>query len=197
MPPKVTVHIVDDDAALRASLAFLLETQGYDAQLHMSGEAFLDSPWVCSGSCVLTDVRMPGIDGLELMRLMSDQRPAPPVIIMTAHADVPLAVQALRAGALDVLEKPFDKTRLFEALALALAPGVTDTARAGQERIASLSGRERDVLHGIAAGKSNKTTALELGISPRTVEVYRAKLMAKAGVHTMAELMRFAVAAGF
>lgn len=194
---RPVIHVIDDDAAMRDSLAFVLDARGFEPRLHESGQAFLDGSWVRHDSCVLTDVRMPGVNGLMLIRRMAERGPAPPVIVMTGHADVPLAVEAVRAGALDVLEKPFDDNRLFEAIALALAAGRAPSDLVGVDRLIGLSGREREVLHGVAAGKSNKTIALELGISPRTVEVYRAKLMAKADVHTLADLMRIAVSAGF
>ena len=199
MPNRAIVHVIDDDASLRESLGFLLEVRGYEVRLHESGDAFLEVDLNCDEGrdrCILTDVRMPGLDGLSLMRCLGEEADAPPVIIMTGHADVALAVAAVRAGALDVLEKPFDNGHLFDAITAALE--ASNAGRRGPEtdRLKTLSKREREVLRSIASGNPNQVTARELGISPRTVEVYRAKLMAKAGVHTMAELMRMAVAAG-
>lgn len=199
MSPKAVVHVVDDDASLRESLAFLLDIRGYEVCLHESADGFLTDRRNSDGRdrCVLTDIRMPGLDGLSMIRRLQAEPGAPPVIVMTAHADVPLAVEAVRAGALDVLEKPFDNGHLFDSIATALDASRAQHAGSMPNRLDTLSGREREVLQSIAAGNPNKVTAIELGISPRTVEVYRAKLMAKAGVQTMAELMRVAVAAGF
>lgn len=194
------VHVIDDDDGLREALGFLLEVNGIDARFYVSANAFLDALPVPEG-CVLTDVRMPGLTGLELVRELKDRDAAFPVVVMTGHGDIPLAVEAMKAGVVDFIEKPFEDERLIGSLRSALAelrtgsePGAARAA--AQTRLAQLSPRERDVLEGVVEGKLNKQIAFDLSISPRTVEIYRANLMTKTGARNVAELMRIALAAG-
>lgn len=196
------VHVIDDDEAVRASLAFLLEMADLPARTYGSAPEFLlVAPTLPSG-CIVTDVRMPDMNGLELVRRLKDMEVKLPVIVITGHADVPLAVEAMRAGVVDFLEKPFDDTLLIAAIRSAL-DAQTRAAHHTIERARfeavfdSLSGREREVLQGVIAGKLNKVIAFELGISPRTVEVYRANVMSKTGAHGLSELVRLALIAGF
>jgi two-component system, LuxR family, response regulator FixJ len=195
---EAVVHVVDDDLAVRQSLAFLLASGGLAVRLHESASAFLEAVAEPSG-CVLTDVRMPGIDGVELLRRLKARGSKVPVIVMTGHADVPLAVEAMREGALDFIEKPFDDELLLKAIRGALARHEQQVeqdahSRHVAERLASLSDRERDVLEGLVAGHPNKVIAHNLGISPRTVEIYRANLMKKMGARSLSELVRLALA---
>lgn len=194
------LHVIDDDAGLRDALAFLLDVNGVNARFYESGNAFLTALPVEAG-CLLTDIRMPGITGLELVRELKNRGVDLPVIVMTGHGDIPLAVEAMKAGVVDFIEKPFSDDVLIAAIRAAferLKDGVEpDAARlAAEERLAPLSPRERDVLTGVVEGKLNKVIAYELEISPRTVEIYRANLMSKTGARNVAELMRIALAAG-
>jgi two-component system response regulator FixJ len=199
MPNKGLIHIVDDDDAVRDSLGFLLESAGYSTQLWPSAEAFLDGMGEEPAACLITDVRMPGLSGLDLVQRLNAQGFAAPVIVMTGHGDIPLAVEAMKAGVVDFLEKPIDDDLLMRALERApqnTGRGADDPERARMGlRFASLSPRERDVLAGVVAGKANKVIAADLGISPRTVEVYRAGLMTKTGAGSLSELVRMAVLA--
>jgi two-component system, LuxR family, response regulator FixJ len=194
------VHIIDDDAAMRDSVAFLLSATGLDVRSYESAQAFLQELPSVEGGCVVTDVRMPGIDGLELLRLLQEMGKGLPVIVMTGHGDVPLAVKAMRLGAADFVEKPFDDEIMIDAVRSALSSAASLPARnAGDEmssRIASLSRRERQVLGGLVEGQTNKEIARKFDLSPRTVEVYRAKLMTKMQANNISELVRFAVRAG-
>lgn len=197
---RLIVHVIDDDAAMRDSLAFLLDVNGFDARLHESAAAFLDAP-TADTDCVLTDVRMPEMTGLDLVRRLREDGRRSPVVIMTGHGDVALAVEAMKTGVVDFIEKPFSDDVLVAALRNAFASiqpeiEVGETRRVAEARLSTLSPRERDVLEGVVAGKLNKVIAFELEISPRTVDVYRANLMAKTGARTMADLMRLALAAG-
>jgi two-component system, LuxR family, response regulator FixJ len=177
------IHVIDDDDGVRQGLAFLLEAHGLDAQFHASATAFL-ADVEDRGACIVTDIRMPEMTGLELVKRLRDEGDQTPVVVITGHGDVPLAVQAMKAGVHDFLEKPFSDAHLVDA------------RREAEARLSSLSPRERDVLAGVVEGKLNKVIAFELDISPRTVEIYRANLMSKTGAHNMAELMRIALAAG-
>ncbi len=194
------VHVVDDDEAVRDSLALLLESSGMSARTYDSAAAFLRAlPNLASG-CVLTDVRMPDLDGLELQRRLMELGVQMPVIVMTGHGDVPIAVEALKAGAADFLEKPFDDAQLLAAVSSALAAGQRaqdeQAALAGiARRLTSLTPREREVLDRLVAGQPNKTIAHDLGSSPRTVEVHRARVMEKMGVRNLPELVRMTIAA--
>lgn len=196
------VHIVDDHPAIRRSLALLLQAAGHAVALHDSGDALLEAAesGICPG-CIILDVRMPGRDGVQVMELLARRKLALPVIIVTGHGDIPLAVRAMRAGARDFIEKPYPEDRILGAVAEALAAGrvaVDENARAAeaQARIATLTPREGEVLAALVSGQSNKGTAAKLGISPRTVEVHRAHLMEKLGVRSLPEAVRMSLAAG-
>lgn len=200
--PEALVHVIDDDEAVRVSLAFLLEMADLPARTYDSAQAFLDVVPALQSGCIVTDVRMPDMSGLDLVNRLKVLGVLLPVIVITGHADVPLAVEAMRAGVVDFLEKPFDDTTLVAsiraALDLQIKAARQTTEREGFEQmLATLSGREREVLQGVLAGKLNKTIAFELGISPRTVEVYRANVMSKTGAHSLSELVRIAMLAGF
>jgi two-component system response regulator FixJ len=189
------VHVIDDDKAMRDSLAFLLEASGLDARTWGSAASFLDQLDAAAGGVVVTDVRMPGMSGLELVRRLRARSCALPVIMITGHGDVPLAVEAMKAGVVDFLEKPFDEQSLLAAIRSALADrSKAQTDEAERERIRAvfdeLTPREREVLDGVVDGKLNKVIAHELSISPRTVEVYRANVMSKTGAHSLSELVR-------
>ena len=197
------VYVIDDDAAMRDSLDFLLSSAGFNVRLFNSAQTFLQELPGMESGCVVTDVRMPGIDGIELLRQLhstSNVRRLP-VIIMTGHGDVPLAVEAMKLGALDFLEKPFEDERLVRIIETALSQA--DTGLKNEEvtadlasRVASLTPRERQVMQGLVAGQSNKVIAKDYDISPRTVEVYRANVMTKMQAGNLSELVRFAIRAG-
>jgi two-component system response regulator FixJ len=193
------VHIIDDDDAVRDSLALLLDAVGIAVRTYDSATKFLAVARGLADGCVLTDVRMPDLDGLALQRRLTDLGVTLPVIVMTGHGDVPIAVAALKAGAADFLEKPFDDDRLIAAVraALTVSRQVQRQAAAAAHiaaRIASLTRREREVLDLLVAGKPNKTIAYDLGASPRTVEVHRARVMEKMGARSLAELVRMVIA---
>lgn len=195
------VHVIDDDEAVRESLAFLLLASGYTARTYSSADEFLSILDRIEHGCVVTDIRMPGMDGLDLVSHLQDVRPALPVIVITGHADVPLAVQAMKGGARDFIEKPFDDHSILEAVASALqSDGEISAGRTPahvvRQRIAVLTNRERQVLRGLVDGQSNKAIARELEISPRTIEIYRANLMTKMDARTLSELVRMALVAG-
>ncbi|MGU3385152.1 response regulator FixJ [Methylobacterium sp. D53M] len=200
MSSDAPVHIVDDDLAVRQALAFLLATDGLTVRVHDSATAFLAAEPERVG-CVVTDVRMPGIDGVELLHRLRQRGSLPPVIVMTGHADVALAVAAMKAGAVDFIEKPFDDEVLLASIRSALARS-DRTAKRASERdavracLAELTERERQVLEGLIAGKANKVIGLDLGISPRTVEIYRANVMSKLQAGSLSELVRMALIAG-
>jgi len=193
-----TVHVIDDDDALRESLVAGLTTRGFSARGWGSARAFLVDLEDLPPGCVVTDVQMPEMTGLELLHRL-DGRPEFPVIVLTGEADVPLAVEALKAGALDLLQKPCNLDALTAAVNLGLAELNARFAPPGDPRataaIAALSPRERDVLERIVVGQSNKEVARDLDLSPRTVEAYRAKLMVKLGVRSLVDLVRLTVAA--
>lgn len=198
---RTVIHVIDDDAAMRDSLAFLLDVSGFEPKVHESADAFLSVFEPASLGCVVSDIRMPGMNGIELVRSLKGAGSACPVVLITGHGDVGLAVEAMKAGAADFIEKPFDDAALLGAIRAALEaqPAVKGDSTAKKEaeaRLAELSPRERDVLQGLVAGKINKVIAHDLSISPRTVEVYRANLMAKTGARSMSELMRIALAVG-
>ncbi len=195
------VHVIDDDASVRESLALLLESAGYSVRPYGSAAAFLEAASDRSAGCVLTDVQMPEMNGLELQRRMSELQIRLPVIVMTGHGDVPIAVEALKAGATDFLEKPFEEQHLLDAVAgaIALSRREHDEAAAVADitaRLATLTPREREVLDRLVAGQPNKTIAYDLGSSPRTVEVHRARVMEKMAARSLAELVRMTIAAG-
>lgn len=195
------VHIVDDDGSVRRSIGVLLRTQGYAVESHSSGVAFLEAAESLRAGCVLLDVRMPEIDGIAVLERMRAAGVDFPVVVMTAHGDVSTAVTAMRKGAHNFIEKPFDKDTILQALeeAFALveqADAQRMTAAAALSRIEALTPRERDILEGLAAGQTNKMIAIALGISPRTVEIHRAHMMERLGVHTLPEALRIALIAG-
>jgi len=198
---RAVVHVIDDDEASRQSLAFLLQTGKIEVQTHASATIFLDQLPNLSAGCIITDVRMPGLSGIDLLRRLRELNIAAPVIVITGHGDVPLAVEAMKIGAADFFEKPFDDEALLASVRSALhrqeGDKQRDLARAGIEsKIAALSNRERDVLAGLVAGHANKQIAYDLGISPRTVEIYRANLMNKMEAGSLSELVRMALIAG-
>lgn len=194
------VHVIDDDPAVRDSLSFLLETASLETRAYESAIAFLEAlPEVTSG-CVVTDVRMPEMTGIELVRRLKAQGFTLPIIMITGHADVPLAVEAMKAGVADFIEKPFNDDILLAAIATALRSGEEGRRGAAEVaeitgRLTSLSGREREVLEGLVAGHANKVIAFDLGISPRTVEIYRANVMTKMKAASLSELVRMAMLA--
>jgi two-component system response regulator FixJ len=197
----MTIHIIDDDAAMRDSLDFLLGVRGLSVALYASAVDFLKVlPDLPADGCILSDISMPSMTGIELVQVLKARGSTLPVVLMTGHADVPMAVEAMKAGVSDFIEKPFDDEVLLGALQTALSrparTGETDEGPKARERLAGLSPRERDVLSGVVAGKANKIIAYDLGISPRTVEIYRANLMTKTGARNLSELMRIALAAG-
>lgn len=195
MADAVLVHIVDDDPAVRDSLQFLLDAAGLAARTYASAAEFLDGAGTLRAGCVLADVRMPGIDGLALQRRLAELGSRLPVIIMTGHGDVPIAVEALKTGAADFLEKPFDDERLLRVLRDALqasqaAQEKSDVREAIRTRLLSLTKREREVLEKLVEGLPNKTIAYDLGTSPRTVEVQRARVMEKMAARSLPDLVR-------
>ncbi|HWD68209.1 MAG TPA: response regulator FixJ [Caulobacteraceae bacterium] len=195
------IHVIDDDEAVRDSLGFLLEAAGFEVNTYDCGVAFLEGRSGQETGCIVTDVRMPGITGLELVIRLRQLGCGLPIIVMTGHADVQLAVQAMKAGAHDFIEKPFDESVLLQTVETALARSVAANGASGERndalsRIESLSARERQVLRGLVAGKPNKAMARDFGISPRTVEVYRANLMTKLNAASLSEVVRLAVRAG-
>ena len=194
------VHLVDDDGAIRRSAGFMLKTSGYQVKSYESGVELLKNPGGLGQGCILLDIRMPGMDGLEVQQALRDKGVTLPVIIMTGHGDVTLAVRAMKAGAIDFIEKPFEKATLLGAI----EQGVKrlrdvekghDLAKDATVRLGALTPRERDVLGGLAQGLPNKTIAYGLGISPRTVEIHRANLMTKLEVRSLSEALRIAFAA--
>ena len=200
MPFESTVHVIDDDEALRDLLTFLLRTARLDVQSYPSAMAFLEALPEAKLSCVITDVRMPGMSGIDLLRRLRERKISVPVIVITGHGDIPLAVEAMKIGAIDFLEKPFDDEVLIASVKAALRQKEGEVKRHGERaeidgRLAALSNRERDVLGGLVAGRANKQIAFDLGISPRTVEIYRANLMSKMQAGSLSDLVRMALIA--
>jgi two-component system response regulator FixJ len=202
MPPdKSIVHVIDDDEAVRQALAFQLGSAGIDVRTYESAAVFLEvAPTVRTG-CIITDVRMPELSGVDLLRRLRALKLAVPVIVITAHGDIPLAVEAMRLGAMDFLEKPFEDEVLLASVRSALDRGDRDQKRQAERdkiegRLAALSNRERDVLKGLVAGHANKQIAYDLGISPRTIENYRANLMIKMQAGSLSDLVRMALITG-
>jgi two-component system response regulator FixJ len=202
MPSETAiVHVIDDDEALRDSLAFLLRTADLEVMSYASAAAFLDALPLTGLTCIITDVRMPGLSGIDLLRRVKELGIEVPVIVITGHGDVPLAVEAMRFGAVDFLEKPFDDEILLLSVRAALRQQAGAAKRQSERaeienRLAALSPRERDVLGGLVAGRANKQIAFELGISPRTVEIYRAHLMDKMQAGSLSDLVRMALIVG-
>jgi len=197
---ETRVYLVDDEAAVRRSVGFMLKTAGYDVESFDSGETFLKVAHCLAPGCVLLDVRLAGMDGLAVQEALKDRGIVLPVIIITGHGDVGLAVRAMKAGAVDFLEKPFEKAALLTALnqaqlrneGRAALDQLADQARA---QLNGLTPRERDVLNGLVEGQSNKVIAYDLGISPRTVEIHRANLMSKLGVNSLSDALKIAFTA--
>ena len=198
---KAIVHVIDDDEAIRQSLAFLLQAAKLEVKTYSSAMAFLDALPDTASGCVITDVRMPGMSGVELLRRLKELKISVPVIVITGHGDVALAVEAMKVGAVDFLEKPFDDDVLLASVQSALKRQDGETKRHTERleiegRLAGLSNRERDVLGGLVAGRANKQIAFDLGISPRTVEIYRANLMNKMKAGSLSDLVRMALIVG-
>jgi two-component system response regulator FixJ len=196
-----TIYVIDDDDAVRQSLQFMLKAAGIPSRTFESAKAFMEVlPQITSG-CIVTDVRMPEVTGIDLLRHVSKTNRDLPVIVITGHGDISLAVEAMKIGAVDFLEKPFDGQQLLAAVRSALSREA-DTGRhkadlaAIQDKLAALSNRERQVLDGLVAGSANKNIAFDLGISPRTVEIYRANLMTKMAANSLSDLVRMAMMAG-
>ena len=194
------VHIVDDDEAIRRSVSFALKTSGFQVRVYGNGEEILKSAPDLETGCILLDIRMPGMDGLEVQEALKSKGVTLPVVIMTGHGDVTLAVRAMKAGAIDFIEKPFEKAVLLLAIEhgisrLKQSASTVKEAKDASVRLQLLTARERDVLDGLAKGLPNKSIAYDLGISPRTVEIHRANLMAKLGVRSLSEALRIAFAA--
>lgn len=201
MPHNVRVYVIDDDAAMRDSLEFLLSAAGFAVLPFVSASQFLEDLPGLGFGCLVTDIRMPGIDGIELLKRLKAGSIKLPVIIMTGHGDVPLAVEAMKLGAIDFLEKPFEDERLIGMIRTALDQSRESVRVAAQAaelagRLASLSPRERQVMEGLVAGLSNKMIARDYDISPRTVEVYRANVMTKMQAGNISELVRLAIRSG-
>jgi two-component system response regulator FixJ len=196
-----TIYVVDDDDAVRESLEFLLSSSQLAVKTYNSASALLTSlPQTVSG-CIITDVRMPDISGIDLLKRLTERDIKIPVVVITGHGDVPLAVEAMKRGAVDFFEKPFDSDKILAAVHAALRDWHKGADREAEKtelhnRLATLSGRERDVLVGLIAGNPNKTIAYDLGISPRTVEIYRANVMTKMKAGSLSELVRMALLAG-
>jgi two-component system response regulator FixJ len=199
------VHVIDDDDAVRDSIAFLLEASGFEVKAYASASQFLDGFTGNEGGCVLTDVRMPGLTGLELAVKLRALGSGLPIVVITGHADVALAVEAMKAGVEDFIEKPFDDLILVKSIEAALARSAansndpahqTDERAETLRRVEKLSMRERQVLQALVEGRANKVMARDLGISPRTVEIYRANVMSKMGAASLSQLVRMTILAG-
>ncbi len=199
MTPEAVIHLIDDDEGVRHAVAFLLTASGFAVRTYDSGIAFLDALPTVQPGCIVTDVRMPGMDGLALQRELKTRGVGLPVIVITGHGDVPLAVAAMKAGAVDFIEKPFADDTLLSAIRVATSRHARDARReeeaaAIETRLARLTQREREVLDGLIAGLPNKTIAYDLKISPRTVEVHRANLMTRMSANSVADLVRMVFA---
>jgi len=201
MQSDAVAHVIDDDDAVRQSLEFLFRSAKIAVKTYESAAAFLDAvPGITTG-CIVTDVRMPEMSGIDLLRRLREMRIELPVIVMTGHADVPLAVEAMKAGAVDFIEKPFEDDTILGAVRTAIAReegGAKPSGERGEidERLKSLSARERQVLEGLVAGQPNKIIAHNLSISPRTVEIYRANVMTKMKAPSLSDLVRMALIGG-
>jgi two-component system response regulator FixJ len=201
MTDRKLIHIVDDEDAIRRSAGFMLKTSGYAVEAWASGRAFLKEVRHAEHGCVLLDVRMPEIDGLSVQKALAERGVTMPIVIMTGHGDVSIAVRAMKAGAVEFIEKPFEKATLLAAIEdafdrIAAADSASTRATEAQVILGALTPREKDVLAGLARGFPNKTIAYDLDISPRTVEVHRANVMTKLGVRSLSDALRIAFAAG-
>jgi two-component system, LuxR family, response regulator FixJ len=200
--PEDIVYVIDDDEAARESLAFLIRSAGIRTRAFVGGAAFLDALDGLAPGCIVTDLRMPNIDGMKLLREIRRREIVMPVIVVTGQGDIPLAVQAMRLGALDFLEKPFDDAVMLRTVGLALKRHQEESKAQGERtdilrRLASLSSRERQVLDGLVSGKPNKIIAYDLGISIRTIEIYRAHVMTKMGANSLSDLIRMTLIATY
>ncbi len=196
--PRPTVFVVDDDEAMRSSLQWLIESVGLAVECYASAEAFLDAYYPGRSGCLLLDVRMPGMGGLELQEYLRRHEITIPVIIITGHGDVPMSVRAMKEGAIDFIEKPFNDELLLDAIRNA----VDERQRQEQTQraelaacLALLTPREHEVMDMVTAGKSNKEIASALGVSAKTVEAHRAKVMDKMKASSLAELVRMSIMA--
>ena len=201
MQPETIIYVIDDDDAVRQSLEFLLKTSGHTVRGFESAKAFLEILPELRSGCIITDVRMPEITGIDLLRRVKELGVDIPVIVITGHGDISLAVEAMKLGAVDFLEKPFDDDQLLAALKSTLKQDADIAERKAElteihDKLAALSNRERQVLDGLVAGNANKTIAFDLGISPRTVEIYRANLMTKMAANSLSDLVRMAMMTG-
>jgi len=201
MPANPLISIIDDDESVRKSLAFRLEAAGYRVATYESAMAFLDALPHIGDGCVVTDIRMPQMDGMELLRRIKSSGRNLQVVVMTGHGDISLAVEAMKLGASDFIEKPFDDETLLTMVRAALNNAEANSQREGKalevvELITSLTAREREVLDGLVAGQPNKIIGRNLDISPRTVEIYRANVMKKMRATSLSELVRIAIKAG-
>jgi two-component system response regulator FixJ len=200
MQSEPVVHVIDDDDAARDALRFLLEAAGLTARAYESGAVFLERLAQIEPGCIITDVRMPEISGIDLLRRLKYAAIRLPVIVITGHGDIALAVEAMKLGAIDFFEKPYDDVALLAAVRPALSRQEDESKRASlkieiQGRFAELTAREAQVLKGLVAGKPNKIIAFDLEISPRTVEIYRANVMTKMNAASLSELVRMAILA--
>lgn len=201
MPDNAVVHVIDDDDSVRQSLEFLLRSAKLDVRSHPSAVAFLKELPNLKAGCIVTDVRMPELSGIDLLKRLRESNIAVPVIVITGHGDVTLAVEAMKVGAADFIEKPFDDELMISTVRAALDRGQADAQReteraATQGKLDALSHRERQVLEGLIKGLPNKIIAYDLGISPRTVEIYRANVMTKMAATSLSQLVRMALTAG-
>jgi|SRR5690242_18846962 two-component system response regulator FixJ len=201
MQPEHIVYVIDDDDAVRQSLEFLLKTAGIETRGFDSAKAFLGVLQQIKSGCIVTDVRMPEFTGIDLLRRVKEMKLDIPVIIITGHGDISLAVEAMKIGAIDFLEKPFDDELLLASVRSALNKDASQAKHKAelteiQDKLAALSNRERQVLEGLVSGNANKVIAFDLGISPRTVEIYRANLMTKMAANSLSDLVRMAMTVG-
>jgi two-component system, LuxR family, response regulator FixJ len=201
MPAEGLIYVVDDDEAVRDSLSLLLEARGYTVRGFASAGEFLNAAANLRAGVLIADIRMPGMDGLELQQRLTERGLVFPLIVITGHGDVPLAVRAMKAGALDFIEKPFAADIILNSASAALDRRTDKTepnpaAAEAETRLALLTPREREVLEGLLAGLPNKSIAYDLAISPRTVEIHRARVMDKMGARSLSELVRLSLAAG-
>lgn len=195
------VHIVDDEEPVRKSLAFLLTMTGFTVRVHESASSFLAAAKTIGKACLITDLRMPDMSGVELLEKLKETGTSIPAVVITGHGDVPMAVAAMKAGAADFIEKPFEDEALVEAIKraasrLEASPAPLEDTATLRARLDSLSERERQVLSAVVAGLPNKTIGFDLGISPRTVEVHRANIMSKMQARNLPELVRMSIAMG-
>jgi two-component system response regulator FixJ len=201
MPDETIIYVVDDDDAVRDSLAALLESAGYKVASFESGDAFLRAGTLAGIGCIVSDIRMPGLDGLQLQEALNARQVALPLLFITGHGDVPIAVSAMKAGAVEFIEKPFDEDTLLASIRRAV--GISQASQQRdlevvqiRQRIDELTQREREVMICLAQGKQNKVIAIELGISPRTVEIHRARVMEKMAARSLSDVVRSAITAG-